>query len=913
MLTNRVLRNGANYAKNHLEQNDYYAEGEKVQGQWFGIGAEKLGLKGPVQLQQFERVRQGLHPETGEKLRQRLSVLHSKGERDNHARNLYDLTLSAPKSVSMMAILTGDKRLTEAHDRAVAQTLAEIEKQAATRVRAKDQNEDRITGNLVAACYRHDTSRRLDPQLHTHCAVANMTFDEDEQKWKALQAGGIYARTTFFTEVYRNILAQEVEALGYKTENRKNGFEIKGVPQFLIDRYSQGSKEREAAVAAFIEKYGVEPTNNEIAVLVRDTRPDKLIHISTAEVRKQQLDRLTTRDWNTLAQVREQADLNRKSPAKTIDAATALQQGLDHVFERVSVAPDYVVLAAALKFGRGQVQLGDLTRAMSERQGRDEIIRHGDDVATHASLEREKEMVETVRKGRNKHERMGKETKEFNRGDLDPEQNRVVDFVLDSRDFAVNIEGAAGAGKTKTLRALARGLQAGGRLMAAIAPTESAVKALKKEGFQNAQTIEGLLQNKEAHPLLSGRAIVVDEAGMVSGRQMIELIRLAQRFDARIIFAGDTKQLQSVEACDSMRILLKEKAIASKGLRKVHRQETKEYKDAIRALRIKPEKGFDRLEKMGAIEQADLFDRPEKVAEAYRAAQGSVLVVCPTHEEIRRVTRAIRADLIRDNKLGPETKLDRLEPLNWTDAEKRDVRNFQPGHVLVFHKGTKDAHKYEAFTVTAQEGQLIHARSAQGRDVVLTKKQAKCFGVFTKQEIAVAPGDWLTIQSNLRDGPYQFTNGERVKVASINEQGGIVLDDKRTMPHNFKQFAHGYAVTAHKSQGQTVDEVIISGDGMKRELFYVAASRGRKKITIFTGNTDKLREAIGVSGERMSVLELLRKNARTVDRTRQAERPPRDVMEAIGRMMQKVWDNVPRVLFGPEYAPKHEREMEMGR
>jgi hypothetical protein len=174
-----------------------------------------------------------------------------------------------------------------------------------------------------------------------------MTFDADEKKWKALQAGGIYARTNFFTEVYRNILAHEVEALGYETETRKSGFEIKSVPQHLIDQYSQGSKEREAAVEAFIKKYGIEPTNNEIAVLVRDTRPDKLIHISTAEVRRQQLERLTPRDWNTLTQVREEADLGNKVPAKTIDAATALQQGLDHVFERVSVAPDYLVLAAA--------------------------------------------------------------------------------------------------------------------------------------------------------------------------------------------------------------------------------------------------------------------------------------------------------------------------------------------------------------------------------------------------------------------------------------------------------------------------------------------------------------------------------------------------------------------------------------
>jgi hypothetical protein len=261
--------------------------------------------------------------------------------------------------------------------------------------------------------------------------------------------------------------------------------------------------------------------------------------------------------------------------------------------------------------------------------------------------------------------------------------------------------------------------------------------------------------------------------------------------------------------------------------------------------------------------------------------------------------------------LGAETKLDWLEPQNFTEAQKRDVRNFEPGQVLVFHKGTKEARKYEAFTVLSQDGDSVRARHADGRQINITKKQAKCFGVFAKRDIDVAVGDWLSIQSNLRDGPYQFTNGERVKVAHMNARDGIVLEDGRTIPHNFRQFNHGYAVTAHKSQGKTVDEVIISGDRMSRELFYVAASRGRKRITVFTGDKETLRDSIGVSGQRMSALELLRKNARTVDRTRRAERPP-TVVERIGELMYKFWENIPRLVMGERFAPERER-MEMGR
>src|SRR6266849_1738291 len=116
-----------------------------------------------------------------------------------------------------------------------------------------------------------------------------------------------------------------------------------------------------------------------------------------------------------------------------MSAEAALQHGLDHVFERVSVAPDYAVLTAALKQGRGQVQLPDLIRALRERE-RNEVIRAGDDIATRSSLDREREMVEQVRNGRNKHDRRGKEPKDFDIGTLNPEQKRVVDFVLNSKD-----------------------------------------------------------------------------------------------------------------------------------------------------------------------------------------------------------------------------------------------------------------------------------------------------------------------------------------------------------------------------------------------------------------------------------------------------------------------------------------------
>ena len=158
---------------------------------------------------------------------------------------------------------------------------------------------------------------------------------------------------------------------------------------------------------------------------------------------------------------------------------------------------------------------------------------------------------------------------------------------------------------------------------------------------------------------------------------------------------------------------------------------------------------------------------------------------------------------------------------------------------------------------------------------------------------------------------FSSPTGERVRVAKVSERGGIVLEDGPTLPRNFRQFNHGYAVTVHKSQGKSVDSVIISGDRMNEELFYVAASRGKHSIQVFTGDKEQLRDSIGVSGERMSALELLRMQGREVDRSRFAERPP-TFRQQFGKAMENLWRNVPQLIFGRPYAPEH-GEREFGR
>lgn len=866
MLTIRAMSNGREYSTRHLEHSDYYAEGERVVGRWHGCGAEMLGLAGEVKADDFEALRQGLDPITGAFLRQRRSAdrIGADGTTQSHGRHLYDFTISAPKSVSVLADLGADKRLIDAHQRAVAEALHELELHAAARVRRKGANQDRTTGNLVIAVYHHDTSRELDPQLHTHAVAANLTYDGVEGRWKALQATGIYERRSYLTEVYRNALAREVRRLGYETDSRRNakgldcGFEIRGVPEAILERFSQRSRQRDQAISRFIETKGRPPTDNEIAILVRDSRSDKLIEISTEKLKALQRARLMIQDDTLMKNLVGKA---RGCEVAFDHSGSSLQYAKEHVFERVSVARDHEILTEALRHGRGRISFEELKESLALEESRDGILRHGDEIATKASLRREREMIDFINRGLGACPRLSGNNRFEPAARLNSERKQVIEFVLDSRDRAVNIRGAAGTGKTATLEELRRGLVESGHRLLAVAPTRSAVGELHKVGFKDAVTIERLLQDRDLQSRLSNQVVIVDEAGMVSGRQMWALLQLAERHSARIVFSGDTKQIRSVEACDALRILEKESRLRSVEIQQVQRQISQDYREAIKELRRDPDRGLCRLNSIGAVREVSWLERPQAVAQAFAEAEGNgrtALVVCATHEEIDRITEAIRSSRKRQGKLGQSVEIGKFVSLNWTLAQKCDVKNFRPGQMLVFHRAVKGIEKNEALRVANVSGRGVIARNRLGEELLITARQSKSFDLCEKHDFEISPGEKILLTANREEAGFRAVNGEVVTVVRVDCRKRVHLADGRVIPETYRQFTHGYAITAHRSQGKSVDSVIISADGMRKELFYVAASRGRENVLVITSDTESLRESVVRSNARQSASELAR-------------------------------------------------------
>ncbi|WP_141068793.1 MobF family relaxase, partial [Escherichia coli] len=216
MMSIAQVRSAGSAGNYYTDKDNYYVLGSMGE-RWAGQGAEQLGLQGNVDKDVFTRLLEGRLPDGADLSRMQ--------DGRNRHRPGYDLTFSAPKSVSMMAMLGGDKRLIEAHNQAVDFAVRQVEALASTRVMTDGQSETVLTGNLVMALFNHDTSRDQEPQLHTHAVVANVTQHNGE--WKTLSSDkvgktgfieNVYANQIAFGRLYREKLKEQVEALGYETE-----------------------------------------------------------------------------------------------------------------------------------------------------------------------------------------------------------------------------------------------------------------------------------------------------------------------------------------------------------------------------------------------------------------------------------------------------------------------------------------------------------------------------------------------------------------------------------------------------------------------------------------------------------------------------------------------------------------------
>lgn len=842
------------YFREHMKLGDYLSEGSRAEMLWVGKGSERLGLAGVCRQDDFETLCSARHPVTGEKL----LVL----DRGNKRRVGFFGQISPPKDVSIACLVGGDTRIAGWWTEAVQETLQEIEAVTATRVRRGGLNEDRTTGNMVAAVVTHEANRALDPQLHTHVCIMNLTWDDEETRWKSVQPSAFYRHQGFFREVCYNRLAARLRAAGYELERvRGIGFTLKGIPPELRETFSKRRRQiLEAAAEA-----GITSQDGLQAVTAR-TRAAK-VSASADELREGWVREAGPAIEAVRAVIAQAAGaavpVGDDGPALT--EAGALASSEAHVFERKSVIDERTLLREALIVGRGQVSLEGLRFAIGERAASGDLLQTGEDLASREGLEAEEEFVAWAEAHREACPVLGQMPGNH---DLGKEQAAAVETILKSRSRVTIFQGDAGTGKTHSLRTVVAAIEQTGAGIKAFgcAPSAGAADVLRKELTPDANTLQQLLANPELQAAMRGRVIIVDEAGLVSVSQMRDLCRLADANNYRLLLVGDTKQHGSVEAGDALRCLQKFANVPVARLTQIRRQTDPEFREAVADLAAGDAAGaVDRFKKLRAVEEVPnpitLFRRAAEDYVASIRSGKSCLVVAPVWEEIHAFTKEARARLRAEGMLAAEERVQSVSSsFGWTREMCRQSENYKPGDVLAFYREAGGFSAGEYATVIHRQGRQLYAQREDGSGEWLDPRTTGGFDVQLARELPVSVGERLLVEAN--DKPAKLKNGDVVEVAGFGDDGSVLLKDGRQMPLSFRQFTYGYATTSHASQGKTVDRgILVMGDtsiafGNLKQA-YVSNSRFRESQMIYTTDLKAAREAMGRYGDRLLVSEVM--------------------------------------------------------
>ena len=658
MLSIGAISSAAQGAR-YYERDGYYDRDDPVHrdaSAWAGRGAADLGLEGPVDPETFRAVLDGRVPDGSGT---RLGRLGRDGEIQHRPGR--DLTFSAPKSVSLAALVGGDERVTGAHDRAVKATLDWVERNAAeTRMKDPETGAMARVGNqrIVAATFRHDASRSLDPQLHTHAVLANMARGGDG-KWRSMANEGLYSQQKLIGMLYRNELAAGLSRLGYGIEktHADGRFEIAGVPREAVEAFSTRRAEIEAAMEA--RGLGLPAENPRLAeraalmtrAAKRDVGREDLQDVWTRQAADLGFDagELVAEAMNRSAGAeigaegvtpetgiadsdgarsgsgegpqREGAGGFRpdlEMAAEMSPAAEAVAWAMAHLSEREAVFARSDLLAAALAHAPGRVSMGEVEREVAglERAGSLHAVDMPgarDSLATDRTVGEERETVALMRAGQAR----GRATMRswmvqahLSRGPLTPGQKDAVKLVLSAKDRVVGVQGYAGTGKTTMLDRARRLAERKGWRMAGLAPSASAAQTLASEAgiptetlqkflARNAGVAEGRLTRKGARAMraaFSKTVLVVDEGSLASTVQARDLLRIARELRIpRVVLVGDSKQLDAVDAGKPF-AQLQAAGMKTAVMDEIMRQRDPALKEAVEAsLKGDIQRAFERL------------------------------------------------------------------------------------------------------------------------------------------------------------------------------------------------------------------------------------------------------------------------------------------------------------------------------
>lgn len=886
---------GASDALQYFSQDNYYTEDQGLERSgWLGDGARMLGLSGQVDRTTFFDLLKG--QVAGDQVG-RWARDEQKGKLVSRHLPGIDLTFSAPKSVSIMAEVYGRHEVREAHEAAVKTALGYVEANLAqARQTQAGRTETVQTRNLVVATFRHNTSRDLDPQTHTHAIVMNVTCREDG-KWRSISNEEIYKNQRVIGSIYTSELARRLQRLGYelrRTDEHGN-FEIADFTQAQLEHFSQ----RRSDIVASLRDRGVDievasARQKEQAALRTRARKKDVDHEALLGTWRERAKGVGIQVSRIIDQADHRSRVSGRNRADRLTGMKAMSFAAAHLIEREVVVSRKALLATAIEHGAGRVSVQEVFKAFAELERRGDLVALPDgDYTTRKMLASERWALEQVRAHQGQSPQMmppeaidarlakaqASQGFRFTEG-----QREAIGKVLASQDRYVGVQGLAGTGKTTMLRALKEMAQEQGYTVRGMAPTGAAAKVLSRDTGMASDTVsmfmirERQLQ-KEIQAIREGGSIfhrqaelwIVDESSFLSQHHKAKLDLMAERADAKVVYLGDMLQLQAVEAGKPFELAQRD-GMETAYMTEISRQKTPVLQAAVDIIvgrdKLAPgqrltsvelnhnRRAFEFLDRVGLIhETKDQVSALDAVANDVLGLSGSdrdeTVVITPFNSDRIAINDRVRKGLQAKGELSAnETLHEILVSKGWTKAMQREAQYYQVNDVVRFgrHYRQIDAGKDEYMqvrSVRASDGIVVLAKE-NGSTIEWQPARHGKVEVYSRQERLLSVGDRIRItrgDGDLKNGEVARVLARDGNVVRISVGQGKEAVERDLDLSRSRHWDHAYASTIHAAQGVTQRRAIFhirapdSGREGQNERALAAMARIFGQRSFYVGTT----------------------------------------------------------------------------
>lgn len=899
---------GKPYSKYKDYAESYHVAGTQPEdSDWRGKLAPNLGYDGPVHQFAYDLASEG-KDSYGRQLRK---------YQKNSRPAICDVTLNAPKSLSVEALVSSNPVALAAHDRGVDSALQFTEQHLLfSQVKRQGKVERVHTSQALIGSFRQRDNREGEPHLHTHNVIFNVGWVKG--KWRSLANEQIYLNKLTIGAIYQNDAAYHLHTAGYRTYWDANGqFELVGNPKQLLE---ETFAQRTAKLEAYLAQQGLD----------RSQATPKQLDAANRATRKQK-----AYDKDALEQVSDWQD--QAASAGIMPCQPLSRQELEFLFTSASHpgSPQEIVTAAAhrlsetasvfgymelvragCRLSQGRYLSSEIKKAVDESR---ELIAVASNTpypsyTTRTILQRESQILDWAIQGKSSYTTISDKNKAAiaaHKFTLNPDQAKALQHIARSQDLITLIQGSAGVGKTRSLSAL-KDLM-GERPLIGCAVGGLQTEALEAESGIKSQTLESLIRTKpEEFP--RDALIVVDEAGVVSNRQMHRLILQALEANCRLLLVGDTKQLSAVEQGNPFQLLQARAGLLTAFISQNMRQKDDQLKAVVDLCEAqRPGEAFDLLNSQGKIKEIPASDQQiEAIAADYLTRpleqRRNTLIMATTHKERATLTQAIRDKLIEQGELsGPALK---IEVLQKKDLDLHDLLiadHYQVGNMVRFWRNSGQFAKGELYRVSAIDPaqHSVELVDPEGKTVTLDLYRYKDRSVFSPQLLELRAGEEMRFTAGLKDhnGKQVQVNGQKFRVEAIDpETQTIELSTKgkrlTVTPEDLLHSDYRWISTVHSLQGATAQYAIFAaGQGtlLSKESWYVAASRASLEFAVYCPDKAQLLESIQSSRAQRPAIDLIHSATSTPTRE-PASAPPPPRPERIAAQFQILTDQ----LLAPE-------------